>query len=167
MAVINRKNIHTIDWNRGFETRMALMYTHTDLCVVFFCVAGGLRVGHSLIRVLQKSKEFFRNRQWNIIHDGSGRITKHSSPTDNAEHCTYSQQWAHALQYYLAPLTVCDKNVSAKQICKSFATLTVSLTDIEELKISHWWTRVIKFGLRKVHEDPEGKNMYSSKFSLT
>ena len=35
-------------------------------------------------------------------------------------------------------MSFCDKNVSAKHICKSFAILTVGLTDFQELKISHW-----------------------------
>ena len=70
MAVINKKNIHIIDWNRGLEARIAHVCTNTDSCVLFFCVGGGLRVGQSNISVLKKSKEFFRNTQWNIIHDG-------------------------------------------------------------------------------------------------
>jgi hypothetical protein len=71
-----------------------------------------------------------------------------------------------ALQYILGLLTACRTNVSTEQICKSFAILTVRLTDIQELKISHWWPRVIKFGLRTGHEDPEGKQMCSSILSL-
>ena len=54
-AVINRKIIHTIDWNRGFEPRIAHMYTHTGSSVLFFCVGGGRRTGGlPLIRGLQK-----------------------------------------------------------------------------------------------------------------
>jgi len=54
VAVIKNKNIHTMDWNRGFESRIAHVYTLTYSFVLFFCVGGGVQVGHTLIRVLQK-----------------------------------------------------------------------------------------------------------------
>ena len=54
VAVINSKNIHTVDWNRGFESRIAHAYTLACSCTLFFSGGGGVRVGHFLIRVLQK-----------------------------------------------------------------------------------------------------------------
>jgi len=42
-----------MDCNRGFEYRIARVYTLT-FSVLFSCVGGGVQVGHSPIRVLQK-----------------------------------------------------------------------------------------------------------------
>ena len=53
VTVINSKNIHTIEWNRAFKSRIAHVYTNKDSCILFFCVGGGVRVGHCLMRVLQ------------------------------------------------------------------------------------------------------------------
>jgi hypothetical protein len=54
VAVINGKNIHTLDWNRGFEYRIVHVYVHTCFCVVLFCVGGGVWMDQSFMRVLQK-----------------------------------------------------------------------------------------------------------------
>jgi len=59
VSVTNSKNIHTIDWNRGFESRIGHVYTHTGSCVLFFCVGGGIGVGQPLIRVLRSLRSSF------------------------------------------------------------------------------------------------------------
>jgi hypothetical protein len=47
VAVINSKNIHTIDWNRGFESSIAHLYKHKDSCVLV-CVCRWGCTGGSL-----------------------------------------------------------------------------------------------------------------------
>jgi hypothetical protein len=59
VPVINSKNIHTIDWNLGFESRIAHVYKHKDSCV-FVCVCrwgstGGLLPHKSSTKSLKTS----------------------------------------------------------------------------------------------------------------
>jgi hypothetical protein len=112
----------------------ACVCTYGFLCFVFLC--RWRRAGVSpLIRVLQNvygvlSEYAVEHNAWWLRKNNNTH--KHSRQC-RAQHI--SQQSTHSLQYILALLTFCDKNVGSKQICKLFATLTVELTDIQKLNI--------------------------------